>query len=125
MVCDSCQSKLSRVCVPDKWRAEPPAAAPSSGTAYVGAGSDAAGAGGKSSTTGSGSMRPGSTNKLLAATKQGKVRPGPDRAFSQRFCRICKCKVLDQMNFCNDCAHSKGGSKSATLIESMSVFLKT
>lgn len=111
MVCDSCQSKISRVCVPDKWRAEQPPAASSSSSGGGGGGTSiatATGTGGKPGSTPSGSARPGSTNKLLAAAKQGKVRPGPDRVFTQRFCRICKCKVLEQMHFCNDCAHSKG-----------------
>jgi hypothetical protein len=79
MVCDGCQTKLSKVCVPDKWKE------------------------GASNTVASGGVRAGKTNKALA-----KKRTGGEWIPSERHCRLCKSKVMAQMNFCNDCAHQKG-----------------
>ena len=81
MVCDKCQGKLSKVIVPDKWKD------------------------GATNTVASGGIRAGKTNKLLAAkNKSSSAQWVP----TERRCRICKSKVMAQMNFCNDCAHSKG-----------------
>ena len=78
MVCDSCQSKLKSVCVPDKWKA------------------------GAKNVIG-GSITAGKTNKALEMKKAG-AQWIPD----QHSCKICKSKVQNKMNFCNDCAHKKG-----------------
>lgn len=81
MVCEGCQSKLTKGVVPDKWKA------------------------GATNTVTSGGVAAGKTNKALAAKKKASAAQWVP---SERRCRICKSKCLAQMNFCNDCAHSKG-----------------
>lgn len=78
MVCDSCTSRLSRVCVPDKWKD------------------------GARNTIGGG-IRAGKTNKALAKKSESEKYIPQERA-----CRICKSKVQQNMFYCNDCAHKKG-----------------
>lgn len=78
MVCDSCQSKVSKICVPDKWKEG-------------------------SRTVTSGSIKAGKTNKLLNAQKMS-----AQWLPQETKCKICKSKVQQNMNYCNDCAHKKG-----------------
>ena len=80
MVCDSCQSKRSKLCVPDKWNAN----------------SD-------NSNGNGGAVRAGKTNKFLQMKKSASQWI-PDK----QTCRICKSKILTNMKYCNDCAHKKG-----------------
>lgn len=80
MVCDSCQSKLSKIIVPDKWK--------DGARNHVG--------------TVDG-VKVGKTNKALSAKKAG-AKWQPD----QFNCRLCKSKIQAKMHYCNDCAHSKG-----------------
>ena len=79
MVCDSCQTKLGRVCVPDKWKE------------------------GARNTPSVGAIRPGKTNKLLAAKKLS-AQWIPEESN----CRLCQSKIQKSMHYCNDCAHKKG-----------------
>lgn len=79
MVCDSCQTKLTKVAVPDKWKA------------------------GARNVVAVGAIRPGKTNRLLAAKKESSQWV-PDESH----CRICRTKVQAQMHYCNDCAHKRG-----------------
>ncbi|RYG64793.1 hypothetical protein EON64_13270 [archaeon] len=79
MVCETCQERLSRVIVPDKWKQ------------------------GARNVVASGAIRAGKTNRILAAQKQG-TQWIPDESR----CRICKSKVQAQTHYCNDCAHKKG-----------------
>jgi cysteine-rich PDZ-binding protein len=81
MVCDTCQTKLGKVCVPDKWK--------DGARNTLGAGI--------------GNIKAGKTNKALAAQKAG-AQWIPD----QNICRLCKSKVQVKMHYCNDCAHKKG-----------------
>jgi hypothetical protein len=60
---------------------------------------------GASNTVASGGVAAGKTNKALSAKKKTAAAQWIP---SERRCRICKSKVLAQMNFCNDCAHQKG-----------------
>ena len=84
MVCDSCQTKVTKIAVPDKWK--------EGSRNCVG-----------SSTGTGGPVKAGKTNKALQLNKvSAQWIP------NQRMCRICKSKVLANMNFCNDCAHKKG-----------------
>lgn len=80
MVCDSCEAKQgSNVCVPDKWKT------------------------GARNVVAIGAVRPGKTNKLLAAKAVGaQWLPQESR------CRLCQGKVLAKMHYCNDCAHKRG-----------------
>lgn len=79
MVCDSCQSKQAKVCVPDKWKE------------------------GARNVVAAGAIRPGKTNKLLNAQKiSNQWLPQESR------CRLCRSKVQMNMHYCNDCAHKKG-----------------
>ena len=50
-----------------------------------------------------GGVKAGKTNKALEH-KKADAQWIPD----QCKCRICKSKVQNKMNFCNDCAHKKG-----------------
>ena len=79
MVCDKCQKKLSKVCVPDKWKD-----------------------GAKNTVSGGGQLA-GKSNKALQKRKAA-VQWIPEN----NICRICKSKVLANMHYCNDCAHVKG-----------------
>jgi hypothetical protein len=81
MVCEGCQSKLSKGVVPDKWKD------------------------GATNSVASGGVTAGKTNKALAGKKKTAAASWVP---SERRCRICKSKVMPQMNFCNDCAHKKG-----------------
>eukprot|EP01039_Chlorochromonas_danica_P007353 gene7353-8135_t len=81
MVCESCQSKLSKVIVPDKWKA------------------------GARNVVAVGGVKAGKTNRLLAAAKKDGGSPWiPDESR----CRICRSKVQANLHYCNDCAHKKG-----------------
>lgn len=78
MVCESCESKLAaKVCVPDKWK--------------VGAKNSIA-AGGKIV---------GKTNKMIASLARSTYVP------DNCLCRLCKTKIGQGYNYCNDCAHKK------------------
>lgn len=78
MVCESCQSRLSKVIVPDKWKEGATNSSSSSSVA-------------------------GKTNKALLKMKsQAQYVP------TKSICRLCKTKIQHQMNYCNDCAHKKG-----------------
>jgi hypothetical protein len=79
MVCDSCQSKVSKIIVPDKWKD------------------------GARNTVAFGAVKGTKTNKALAAKKQS-----AQWIPSENTCRLCKSKTLVNMHFCNDCAHKKG-----------------
>ena len=79
MVCDSCQTKLSQVCVPDKWKD------------------------GAKNTVAGGGAKAGKSNKFLQKSKIS-AQWIPE----VNMCKICKSKTLAKMNFCNDCAHKKG-----------------
>ena len=83
MVCDACQTKVTKIAVPDKWK------------------EGSRNCVGSSSGTG-GPVKAGKTNKALQVKVSAQWIP------SQRMCRICKSKTLANMNFCNDCAHKKG-----------------
>lgn len=78
MVCDSCQTKLSRVIVPDKWK-------------------DGA------RNAGFGAVKAGKTNKALAAKKTAAQWIPSDNN-----CRLCRSKTMKDMHYCNDCAYKKG-----------------
>lgn len=78
MVCESCESKLSKLCVPDKWKE-----------------------GAKNTTTGGG-VKIGKTNKALS-----RLKAADNWIPKEQLCRICKSKVQMHANFCNDCAHKK------------------
>ena len=79
MVCDSCQKKTRSVCVPDKWKD------------------------GARNVIAVGAVKPGKTNKVLAAQKlNAQWLPSEAR------CRICRSKVQTNCHYCNDCAHKKG-----------------
>lgn len=80
MVCDFCQSKISKIAVPDKWKD-----------------------GARNVIGSSSGVKPGKTNKALSASKAG-MKWVPD----QSKCRLCKSKVQPKMNYCNDCAHKRG-----------------
>jgi cysteine-rich PDZ-binding protein len=80
MVCDSCQTKVTRVCVPDKWKE-----------------------GARNTIVAGGKAKPGKTNKLLAAQQVG-----AQWLPQETKCRLCKSKVQANMFYCNDCAHKKG-----------------
>lgn len=56
-----------------------------------------------SSTGSGGAVKAGKTNKMLRLNKASS-----QWIPNERMCRICKSKVLSNMNFCNDCAHKKG-----------------
>ena len=81
MVCKDCEKKLSKVIVPDKWK---------DGARNVTGGTD----GGRATTY---------RNSLLQV-----------RGATQRFqagvktCRICKSKVSQDANYCQECAHHNG-----------------
>ena len=77
MVCDSCQSKLSRVCVQDNWKD-------------------------RSASSGTGGSSVIKTNKALMLKKAGAWIP------ENQTCKVCKSKTLQNMKYCNDCAHKKG-----------------
>jgi len=79
MVCEKCQTKLSQLCVPDKWKD------------------------GASNTVSGGGIRAGKSNKMLQ-----KMKPNSLWIPQNNSCKICKSKVLANMNYCNDCAHVKG-----------------
>lgn len=83
MVCDSCQTKVTKIIVPDKWKEGSRNNVGSSGTG--------------------GAVKAGKTNKALQLNKAS-----AQWIPNERMCRICKSKVLVQMNFCNNCAHKKG-----------------
>jgi cysteine-rich PDZ-binding protein len=84
MVCESCQKKVTKLVVPDKWK------------------EGARNCVGSSSSSG-GVVKAGKTNKALAGQKFSLQKP------EQRTCRICKSKLqLAGMHYCNDCAHKKG-----------------
>ena len=83
MVCESCESKLTKICVPDKWKEGAKNVITSSGTS-----------GGKATI--------GKTNKMIANLAKSSYIP------ENHLCRICKSKVQQGLNYCNDCAHKKG-----------------
>mmetsp|Transcript_23505 Transcript_23505/g.39890 ORF Transcript_23505/g.39890 Transcript_23505/m.39890 type:complete len:104 (+) Transcript_23505:74-385(+) len=83
MVCDSCQVRLSKLAVPDVVKKKDP----NNGN----------------NTVAGGGVRAGKTNKALMRKKASEVWLP-----SKRACRICKSKIMAQMNYCNDCAHKKG-----------------
>lgn len=80
MVCDACQSKLTQLIVPDKWKE-----------------------GAKNVIGGGGSIKAGKTNKFLE-----KKKAGAEWLPQENICRICKSKVMLKHHYCNDCAHKKG-----------------
>jgi hypothetical protein len=79
MVCDTCEKKLTKVCVPDKWK--------------DGARNTIASSGGKIT---------GKTNKIIQSLSKSSYIP------ENSLCRICKSKVMQSHYYCNDCAHKKG-----------------
>ncbi|CAM9103895.1 unnamed protein product [Ectocarpus sp. 6 AP-2014] len=84
MVCEKCETKLSKVIVPDKWKD------------------------GARNTTGgdSGGRRVGHENMLL---KHGAAKRRNNRFTPlTRVCRICKTKVNQDHHYCQECAFSKG-----------------
>ena len=93
MVCDTCEKKLGKLCVPDKWK---------EGSRNVTGASAAA----------SGSGPPGSINKLAEKRKARLAEAGGGGGVGGRQCRICKVRVMDvQRHYCNGCAYKvrKGG----------------
>jgi len=80
-VCDKCEKKLSHGAVPDVWK---------DGSRNVGAGRD----GGKSL----------ARNTILAAHGKTATKFAP----SLKTCRICKSKLSQDGEYCNQCAFSKG-----------------
>jgi cysteine-rich PDZ-binding protein len=79
MVCESCEARLSKVIVPDKWKD------------------------GAKNTVTSGGTVAGKTNKAL-----GKLKAHDAYIPKEQICRICKTKTQFGYNFCNNCAHKKG-----------------
>ena len=84
MVCESCQTKVTKLAVPDKWK--------------DGA-RNSVGSTGSSASGGSKALK---TNKALI----GKFKV--ETTSQHKICRICKSKTQPPHNFCNDCSHKKG-----------------
>ena len=92
MVCESCQNKVSKLVVPDKWK--------DGSRSHIGSSSSAAGGGGSSSV---GSIKVAKTNRALVGKKvSAQWKP------ENTICKICKSKLLHGHYYCNNCAHKKG-----------------
>jgi len=87
MVCDACEKKLGKLCVPDKWK---------EGSRNVTGGKD----GGRVPTSSGPSA---SLNKLSEKRKARLAEAGGGLG---RQCRICKVRIMDvQRHYCNGCAY--------------------
>lgn len=95
MVCDSCQSKLSKICVPDKWKDGARNCIGSSSSSKSSSAGGSSGSGGP--------IKAGKTNKVLS-----KMKANDQWIPKDTICRLCKSKIQAQMHYCNDCAHKKG-----------------
>eukprot|EP01038_Epipyxis_sp_PR26KG_P003964 gene3964-5684_t len=95
MVCESCELKQRTICVPDKWK--------------EGSKNHVSSSKSSSSTANSnfGGVKAGKTNKALASLSK-KANFNAQWLPTNHTCKICKSKVLQNMNYCNDCAHKKG-----------------
>eukprot|EP00271_Cylindrocystis_brebissonii_P004821 TRINITY_DN16745_c0_g1_i1.p1 TRINITY_DN16745_c0_g1~~TRINITY_DN16745_c0_g1_i1.p1 ORF type:complete len:100 (-),score=16.31 TRINITY_DN16745_c0_g1_i1:476-775(-) len=79
MVCDKCEKKLTKVIVPDKWKA------------------------GASNTTEAGGRKL-NENKLLSSKK----RFSPYAAGAAKKCIICKQQLHQDAKYCQSCSYKKG-----------------
>eukprot|EP00611_Tribonema_gayanum_P021165 TRINITY_DN4021_c0_g1_i1.p1 TRINITY_DN4021_c0_g1~~TRINITY_DN4021_c0_g1_i1.p1 ORF type:complete len:122 (-),score=30.58 TRINITY_DN4021_c0_g1_i1:102-467(-) len=101
MVCEKCQSKLTKLAAPDAWQDRSKPAAGSGArveaTVAIGGGS-------------SGGRPAGPQNMLLKhkASQLGKKTNRFNPIERQRTCRICKSKVTEDKHYCQQCAYQKG-----------------